>query len=46
MDAFAVVREAGGTLTDWRGRPTIHAGEGLATNGAVLDEVLAITREA
>jgi histidinol phosphatase-like enzyme (inositol monophosphatase family) len=46
-DAAAVqpiVEEAGGTFTDWQGAPTIHAGEAIATNGKVLDEVLAITR--
>jgi len=46
-DAAAVqpiVEEAGGTFTDWQGNPTIHAGEAIATNGLVLDEVLAITR--
>jgi histidinol phosphatase-like enzyme (inositol monophosphatase family) len=41
-----VIEEAGGTFTDWRGNPTIHAGEAIATNGLVLDEVLAITRDA
>ncbi len=40
-----VVVEAGGTFTDWQGRPTTRGGEGVATNGHVLDEVLAITRE-
>ncbi len=48
-DAAAVapiVREAGGTFTDWKGTPTIFSGEGIATNGLVLDEVLAITRGA
>lgn len=39
-----VILEAGGTFTDWQGRPTIHAGEGIATNGKVLDQVLAVTR--
>ncbi len=39
-----IIEEAGGTLTDWQGRPTIYAGEAIATNGAVLEEVLAITR--
>jgi histidinol-phosphatase len=34
-----VVAEAGGTFTDWSGVPTIHAGEALATNGLVFDEV-------
>lgn len=38
-----ILVEAGGTFTDWRGNPTIHAGEGIATNGLVLSEVLAIT---
>jgi histidinol phosphatase-like enzyme (inositol monophosphatase family) len=45
-DAAAVqpiVEEAGGTFTDWQGRRTIHSGQGIATNGRVLDEVLAIT---
>lgn len=40
-----VMVEAGGTFTDWQGRRTTTAGEGIATNGRVLDEVLAITRE-
>ena len=41
-----IIEEAGGTFTDWQGRPTIHSGEGLATNGRVLEEVLAILRMA
>jgi len=39
-----VLQEAGGTYTDWQGRPSIHAGQGVATNGLVLEEVLAVTR--
>ncbi|MHB1035175.1 MAG: histidinol-phosphatase [Pirellulales bacterium] len=39
-----ILEEAGGTFTDWQGQPTIHHGEGIATNGRVLEEVLAITR--
>jgi len=39
-----IMEEAGGTFTDWQGQPTIHSGEGIATNGRTLDEVLAITR--
>lgn len=39
-----IVEEAGGTFTDWRGTPTIHAGEAIATNKVVLQEVLAMTR--
>ncbi len=45
-DAAAVqpiIEEAGGTYTDWQGRPTIHSGEGVATNGRVLAEALKIT---
>jgi histidinol phosphatase-like enzyme (inositol monophosphatase family) len=39
-----IVEEAGGTFTDWQGRARIDAGEGLATNGHVLAEVLAQMR--
>jgi histidinol-phosphatase len=38
-----ILEEAGGTFTSWNGEPTVHAGEGIATNGHVLKEVLAIT---
>jgi len=38
-----ILEEAGGTFTDWQGRPTIHAGQAAATNGHVLADVLAIT---
>lgn len=44
-DAAAVqpiLEEAGGTFTDWEGRATMHAGQGIATNGRVLAEVLAL----
>jgi fructose-1,6-bisphosphatase/inositol monophosphatase family enzyme len=46
-DAAAVqpiLEEAGGTFTDWKGQPTIYSGEGVATNGALLNEVLALLR--
>ena len=39
-----IIEEAGGRFTDWQGKPTVHAGEAIATNGLVTDEVLAITR--
>lgn len=39
-----IMEEAGGTFTSWSGEATIHAGEGIGTNGLVLDEVLAVTR--
>ncbi len=41
-----IMEEAGGTFTDWQGNPTIDAGEGIGTNGHVLEEVLAMTRHA
>ncbi len=40
-----ILEEAGGTFTDWKGQPTIYGGEAIATNGRVLDEVLAVSRE-
>ncbi len=40
-----ILTEAGGTFTDWKGEPSIHNNEGVATNGHVLEEVLAITRQ-
>jgi histidinol phosphatase-like enzyme (inositol monophosphatase family) len=39
-----ILEEAGGVYTDWSGRPTIHAGEGIGCNRLLLDQVLAITR--
>jgi histidinol phosphatase-like enzyme (inositol monophosphatase family) len=41
-----VIEEAGGSFTDWQGRPTVHSGEAIATNGLIKDEVLKITRSA
>jgi fructose-1,6-bisphosphatase/inositol monophosphatase family enzyme len=44
-DAAAVqpiLEQSGGTFTDWQGRRTIYSGQGVATNGLILDEVLAI----
>ena len=35
-----ILEEAGGTFTDWRGNPSYQAGEGVATNGLLLPEVL------
>jgi len=39
-----ILAEAGGTFTDWQGRPTIRSGQAIATNGLLLDEVLAIVQ--
>jgi len=38
-----ILEEAGGTFTNWKGEETIHSGEGIGTNGSVLDEVLNLT---
>ena len=40
-----VLEEAGGTFTDWHGNPTIHGGEGIATNGLLLEESLGLLRQ-
>jgi histidinol-phosphatase len=39
-----ILEEAGGVFTDWHGNPSHQAGEGLATNGLLLDQVLALMR--
>jgi histidinol phosphatase-like enzyme (inositol monophosphatase family) len=40
-----ILEEAGGTFTDWTGKPTIYGGEGLATNGALYDDVIRLVRD-
>jgi histidinol-phosphatase len=37
-----VVTEAGGRFSDWQGRDRIDSGDGVATNGLVHDDVLAL----
>ncbi len=37
-----ILEEAGGRFTDLAGRPTVHGGSGLSTNGAVHAEVSAL----
>lgn len=37
-----ILREAGGRFSDWKGTATCTSGEGLATNGRIHDEVLAM----
>ena len=39
-----ILEEAGGTFTSWNGDPTVHAGEGVATNGKVFAQVMAATK--
>lgn len=40
-----ILQEAGGTFTDWQGKVTAFGGEGISTNGKLLDPILAITRQ-
>jgi len=40
-----IIQEAGGTFTDWKGNTNIRAGEGIATNGRLLEQVIEYTKE-
>lgn len=40
-----IIEEAGGTFTDWRGARTIHGGNAISTNGALLGAVMKIINE-
>jgi histidinol-phosphatase len=35
-----ILREAGGTFTDWNGQATIYGGNAISTNGRLFDEVM------
>jgi histidinol phosphatase-like enzyme (inositol monophosphatase family) len=37
-----VIREAGGTFTDWKGNATVYGEEAIATNGHVYQEVMGL----
>jgi fructose-1,6-bisphosphatase/inositol monophosphatase family enzyme len=39
-----LLEEAGGRFVDWNGNRTFRAGEGVAANPHILEEVLQITR--
>jgi histidinol-phosphatase len=39
-----VLEEAGGSFTDWKGTPTIHNRECIATNGLLYDEIMRLVR--
>jgi histidinol-phosphatase len=39
-----ILEEAGGTFTDWSGKATIHGGNGISTNGYLLDRVMNLVR--
>ena len=40
---LVVIEESGGIFTDWSGKRTIYSGEGIASNGLVHEEVIAIS---
>jgi histidinol-phosphatase len=42
---FAIITEAGGQFTDWKGRPTPFGGEGIATNTALAPALRAALLE-
>jgi histidinol-phosphatase len=37
-----IISEAGGVFTDWKGNATAFGGDGIATNGALSEEVLRV----
>jgi histidinol-phosphatase len=39
-----IIEEAGGTFTDWSGKPTIHGGNAISTNGVLFQEVVKVVR--
>ncbi|MBI2902584.1 MAG: inositol monophosphatase family protein [Candidatus Methylomirabilis oxyfera] len=39
---MSIVQEAGGTFTDWGGRPTIRGGNAISTNGLLFEQVMGI----
>lgn len=41
-----ILREAGGTFTDWAGNPTIHGPDALSTNGVLFDVIQRTIHEA
>jgi fructose-1,6-bisphosphatase/inositol monophosphatase family enzyme len=40
-----IVQEAGGTFTDWGGRPTIRGGNAISTNGLLFEQVMRVVNE-
>ncbi len=40
-----ILLEAGGTFTDWEGRPTIRGGDAISTNGRLLDQVMQLVKK-
>jgi fructose-1,6-bisphosphatase/inositol monophosphatase family enzyme len=40
-----ILEEAGGTFTDWDGKPTIYSRDAFSTNGLLFDQVRALLGE-
>lgn len=40
-----ILLEAGGTFTDWQGRPTIRGRDAISTNGRLFDEVMQVVKK-
>lgn len=40
-----ILEEAGGTFTDWQGRPTIYGGNAISTNGSLYNEMMETIRD-
>ncbi len=40
-----ILLEAGGTFTDWEGRPTIRGGHAISTNGRLFDQVMHVVKK-
>jgi len=41
---LSILKEAGGTFTNWRGEETILGGNAISTNGLLFDEVMSIIK--
>ena len=39
-----ILQEAGGTFTDWEGRPTIRGGNAISTNSRLFDQVMRVVK--
>jgi len=40
-----ILREAGGTFTNWSGEATIYGGNAISTNGRLFEEIMKMITE-